>query len=35
MQHVHSVPLHVSESDSLLFLPYLFSEDFLLAEMQV
>ncbi|AGO57681.1 formate dehydrogenase formation protein [Serratia plymuthica A30] len=35
MQHAHSVALHVCESDRLSFLPYLFADDFLLAEMQV
>ncbi|CAI2537012.1 Uncharacterised protein [Serratia ficaria] len=35
MQHTHSVALQVCGSDRLSFLPYLFAEDFLQAEMQV
>jgi hypothetical protein len=35
MQHAHSVTLQVCESDRLSFLPDLFGEDFLPAEMQV
>lgn len=35
MQHAHSVALQVCESDRLSFLPYVFGDDFLPAEMQV
>lgn len=35
MQHARSITLHVCESDRLSFLPHLFGDDFLPAEMQV
>ena len=35
MQHAHSITLQVCESDRLSFLPDMFGDDFLSAEMQV
>ncbi len=35
MHYAKSVTLNVEESDRLSFLPYLFGNDFMIAEMQV
>ncbi|EIJ3905414.1 antirestriction protein, partial [Salmonella enterica] len=35
MQYAATAPLNVEESDRLSFLPYLFGDDFMIAEMQV